>query len=64
MTSALKTDIDGALGEGRVASAGLHAPAAGRIWSKFQTAPDRERWSRPWSLYVLEKWCEANAVTS
>lgn len=32
-------------------------------WNKFLNAPGAVGWSRPWSLYVLLKWCELNEVT-
>jgi len=65
MGSALKTDIDAVLRrDGTAAEAGIHSPAANKIWNRFQAAPDRERWSRSWSLYVLRKWCETNEVVA
>jgi len=65
MTSALKGNIDAVLHTaGSIGSIGIQTAAANKIWSKFQSAPDRERWSRPWSLYVLQKWCEANEVVA
>jgi asparagine synthase (glutamine-hydrolysing) len=65
MTSAMKGRIDGVLnGKGSIAGIGVQAGAANKIWNKFQTAPDSERWSRPWSLYVLHAWCEANEVAA
>jgi asparagine synthase (glutamine-hydrolysing) len=65
MASALKENIDAVLdGAGAIAGTGIHVGAANKIWSKFQTAPESERWSRPWSLYVLQKWCEANEVAA
>jgi asparagine synthase (glutamine-hydrolysing) len=65
MESALKSDIDGVLnGGGGIRSVGIQAAPASKIWSKFQAAPDRERWSRSWSLYVLQRWCEANEVAA
>jgi asparagine synthase (glutamine-hydrolysing) len=64
MTSTLKSSIDGALSSGGVRGVGMQPGAANKIWSKFQTAPDRERWSRPWSLYVLQRWCETNEVVA
>jgi asparagine synthase (glutamine-hydrolysing) len=65
MASALKDNIEAVLGAaGAVRSAGIQTAAASQVWSKFQTAPERERWSRPWSLYVLQKWCEANEVAA
>jgi asparagine synthase (glutamine-hydrolysing) len=62
MGSALKDSIDTALKS--TAASGIHAAAANKIWSRFQAAPERERWARTWSLYVLQKWCEANEVAA
>ena len=57
--------IDRALGPaGNLAAAGIQPEAANRIWSRFQAAPDRERWSRSWSLYILQRWCESNEVAA
>jgi asparagine synthase (glutamine-hydrolysing) len=39
----------------------LDQGAVGSIWEDFQRR--RTSWSRPWSLFVLERWCEANAVS-
>jgi asparagine synthase (glutamine-hydrolysing) len=65
MTSALKDSVDRALGPaGSLAAAGIQPAAANRIWSRFQAAPDRERWSRSWSLYILQRWCELNEVAA
>ena len=40
----------------------LHQAAALQIWDDFQGG--RTSWSRVWSLYVLERWCELNSVTA
>jgi asparagine synthase (glutamine-hydrolysing) len=32
------------------------------IWKAFDRTPRRERWTRPWALYVLKCWCELNDV--
>jgi asparagine synthase (glutamine-hydrolysing) len=32
------------------------------VWQTFQEHPRRERWARPWALYVLKKWCDLNDV--
>ena len=47
---------DGAL------SSVIEPSAVRRIWAdfnKFQTS-----WSRPWSLYVLQRWCELQRITA
>ena len=32
------------------------------IWSDFLAR--RTSWSRVWSLYVLQRWCELNSITA
>lgn len=41
---------------------GLNAQAVGDVWRRFLEKPSAMGWSRPWSLYVLAKWCEVNGV--
>jgi len=33
------------------------------LWRKFLQKARAIGWSRPWSLYVLARWCEINEVT-
>ena len=47
---ALGNIADGPLG------AAISQPAALRVWQDFLNG--RTSWSRPWSLYVLQRWCE------
>jgi asparagine synthase (glutamine-hydrolysing) len=42
----------------------LNSEAVKKIWRNFLEKPRAVGWSRPWSLYVLAKWCEINGVTS
>jgi asparagine synthase (glutamine-hydrolysing) len=42
----------------------LNPEAVKKIWRDFLQKPRAVGWSRPWSLYVLAKWCEINDVTS
>jgi len=42
----------------------LNATAVRRVWHNFLQKPWAVGWSRPWSIYVLAKWCEINHVTS
>ncbi|HKP83083.1 MAG TPA: asparagine synthase (glutamine-hydrolyzing) [Pyrinomonadaceae bacterium] len=46
------------------AGAILNLGAVRKIWHDFLQKPRAVGWSRPWSLYVLAKWCEINDVTS
>lgn len=50
--------------EKRLARAGLAANEARSVWDKFLAKPRAVGWSRPWSLYVLAKWCEGNGVAA
>ncbi|HEV8430021.1 MAG TPA: asparagine synthase (glutamine-hydrolyzing) [Pyrinomonadaceae bacterium] len=42
---------------------GLNAQAVREVWSRFLEKPRAVGWSRPWSLYVLARWCEINGVS-
>jgi asparagine synthase (glutamine-hydrolysing) len=39
----------------------INAKAAQNVWKDF--CEGRTTWSRPWALYVLQKWCQRHAVT-
>jgi asparagine synthase (glutamine-hydrolysing) len=41
---------------------GLNAREVGGVWRRFLEKPRAVGWSRPWSLYVLSRWCEINQV--
>jgi asparagine synthase (glutamine-hydrolysing) len=43
-------------------SNGLAASAALAVWQRFLDRPRAERWSRPWALYILQRWCDRNGV--
>jgi asparagine synthase (glutamine-hydrolysing) len=63
MRSALTTQLDAAfLPQGGLDRLGISKSAAD-IWQTFKNTPHRERWSRPWALYVLNRWCEINSVS-
>jgi asparagine synthase (glutamine-hydrolysing) len=40
----------------------LNATAVESVWKDFQQG--RTSWSRPWSLYVLQRWCELHSITA
>jgi asparagine synthase (glutamine-hydrolysing) len=46
----------------RLSASGLNSGGVGKLWSSFLQKPRAVGWSRPWSLYVLAKWCEVNGV--
>jgi asparagine synthase (glutamine-hydrolysing) len=39
----------------------ISAPAVGRVWSDFLKG--KTSWSRPWALFVLQRWCERHSLT-
>jgi asparagine synthase (glutamine-hydrolysing) len=47
--------------EGPLASV-LNARAVQKIWQDFQDG--HTSWSRPWALYVLQRWCELHSLTA
>jgi asparagine synthase (glutamine-hydrolysing) len=64
MLSNLSQEIDETLGSGSVTGEYISQNFGECIWANFKKAPRRERWSRPWALYVLNKWCELNGVSA
>ena len=47
----------------RLRRAGVLDPAAvGELWRRYDRAPAAVGWSRIWSLFVLQRWCEAMEV--
>lgn len=47
----------------QLADAGLAAHGVRDLWRRFLRAPRTVGWTRPWSLFVLVKWCQLNRVT-
>lgn len=56
--------VEGALSRGDTASdsgsglSHLDASAVREVWSRFLVG--KTSWSRPWSIFVLRRWCEQN----
>jgi asparagine synthase (glutamine-hydrolysing) len=62
MREVLRTNVESTLGKienGPLAPV-LRPKAALQLWDDFLN--QRTSWSRVWSLYVLERWCELNSV--
>jgi asparagine synthase (glutamine-hydrolysing) len=60
----LRPEVEAAFSADRVRSAGiLNPPAVQRVWKRFLEHPGRVGWSRVWSLFVLQRWCETMNVT-
>ncbi len=50
--------VEGALLKGDSSQAMLKPGAASGVWQRFLAG--ETSWSRPWSLFVLKRWCEQN----
>jgi asparagine synthase (glutamine-hydrolysing) len=61
----LRTEVSSVLEDpAALAAPALNANAVRTLWRNFLQKPRAVGWSRPWSIYVLAKWCEINHVTS
>jgi len=59
----LKQTLQQAFTPERLRSLGVLDPAAvGELWQRYERAPAGVGWSRIWSLFVLQRWCEAMEV--
>lgn len=64
MTLELKDHISGVFADSpQLSSCGLRQDSVNRVWLRFLRRPGSVGWSRPWTLYVLAKWCELNNVS-
>ncbi len=59
MQGRLRSEIESVFSNGNY----LDAHTVRNIWRKFLKNPRAIGWTRPWSLYVLARWCEINRVT-
>ena len=50
--------VERALVEGKFDHALLNSDAVRSVWNRFLAG--ETSWSRPWSLFVLQRWCEEN----
>jgi asparagine synthase (glutamine-hydrolysing) len=60
----LRSEVDVAFGRiahGPLASL-LDPQVVAQIWQDFRQG--KTSWSRPWSLYVLQRWCELHSVNA
>ncbi|HET6854286.1 MAG TPA: asparagine synthase (glutamine-hydrolyzing) [Pyrinomonadaceae bacterium] len=63
LQQSLRSEVSSVLADGS-RFAGLNSHAIENVWNNFLQKPRAVGWSRPWSLYVLSKWCEINKVTA
>src|SRR5215216_3945159 len=60
----LRTEVSSVLEDSHsLAGPALNSEVVRKVWRDFLQKPRAVGWSRPWSLYVLAKWCEINGVT-
>ena len=61
----LRTEVASVLESAAMLSGpALNHQAVQNLWRNFLQKPRAVGWSRPWSIYVLAKWCEINRVSS
>jgi asparagine synthase (glutamine-hydrolysing) len=62
LRQSLRSDVQDTLSNAKLCQASGIAPeAVRRIWRNFLAGD--ARWARPWSLFVLSKWCERHGVS-
>jgi asparagine synthase (glutamine-hydrolysing) len=66
MRSELRSEMENVLNARRVDDGPIGSLLKGsgveRVWQEFLSG--RISWSRPWSLYVLQRWCELYSVSA
>ena len=61
----LRGEVSSIIADTRLLSNASLAPkTVQKVWTNFLAKPRAVGWTRPWSLYVLAKWCEVNGVTA
>ena len=61
----LRSEVSSIIADERLLSnASLSAKTVQKVWTNFLAKPRAVGWTRPWSLYVLAKWCEVNGVAA
>ena len=64
MQGQMRSEISAVLEDAPVSELGLIANEVRELWRRFLQTPCAVGWSRPWSLFVLARWCAINQVTS
>lgn len=60
----MRAEVESAFSDAAALEAcGLRPDAAREVWNGFLRSPGRSRWSHPWSLFVLARWCQRQGVT-
>ena len=63
MQGRMRTEIETAFADSaQLAESGLVVNEVRDLWRRFLRAPRAVGWTRPWSLFVLARWCQVNRV--
>ena len=64
MAGDLRAAIEATFESDRIQATGvLNLAAVQAVWRRFLGHPDRVGWSRVWSLFILQRWCETMRIT-
>jgi asparagine synthase (glutamine-hydrolysing) len=64
LAAELRSTVEAAFAPELLRAVGVLDPGAVRsVWRQFLAHPARVGWSRVWSLFVLQRWCETMRVT-
>lgn len=64
MAGDLRAAVEASFQSDRIRATGLLNPAAVQnVWRCFLANPDRVGWSRVWSLFIMQRWCETMRIT-
>jgi asparagine synthase (glutamine-hydrolysing) len=64
MLTSLRDELESTLARPRALSQiGIAADGVYSAWRRFVDHPRRQTWTRPWTLYVLDRWCALNQIT-
>ncbi|HVF23058.1 MAG TPA: asparagine synthase (glutamine-hydrolyzing) [Pyrinomonadaceae bacterium] len=62
MQGRMRGEISAVLEDPSVRDVGLAPQEVRELWRRFLQTPRAVGWSRPWSLFVLARWCASNRV--
>ena len=64
MAGELRAAIEASFESDRMRATGVLNPAAVQsVWRRFLDHPGRVGWSRVWSLFIMQRWCETMRIT-
>ena len=63
MLSSLQGELESTLARPQgLNQIGMAADGVYSAWRRFVDHPRRQPWTRPWTLYVLDRWCALNEI--